>query len=147
MQTTPISVLGQQGAQNPTGHDAFSEVNLDEFLGLLLAEMQNQDPLEPMDNQEILQQISQIREIESNARLTETLEAVRLGQAMSTASSLIGRWIEALAADGTRVAGLVERVSVVDGKPKLHVEGREIDLENVAQILAEPGGSAESGAT
>lgn len=147
MQTSPLGVLGQQSAESATGHDAFADVNLDEFLGLLLAEMQNQDPLEPMDNQEILQQISQIREIESNSRLTDTLEALRLGQAMSTASSLIGRWIDALADDGTRLSGQVERVSVVDGKPKLHVGAYEVDLENVSEILAEPDSSAESGAT
>jgi flagellar basal-body rod modification protein FlgD len=91
-----------------------------------------------MDNSQILEQVSQIREIESNARLTETLESVRLGQALSTASSLIGRYVQALTADGTRVEGRVERISVVDGKPVLHIDGHEVELENISEILAEP---------
>jgi flagellar basal-body rod modification protein FlgD len=137
MQTSNIGVIGQQGAQNPTGTDAFADVNLDDFLKLLITELQNQDPLNPMDNNEILQQVSQIREIESNSRLTDTLEAVLLGQALSTASSLIGRYVEALTDDGTRVTGRVERISVVEGEPVLHVDGHEVNLENVSEILAE----------
>ena len=137
MQTSNVGVIGQQGVQNPTGTDAFADVNLDDFLKLLITELQNQDPLNPMDNNEILQQVSQIREIESNSRLTETLEAVLLGQSLSTASSLIGRYVEALTDDGTRVTGRVERISVVEGKPVLHVDGHEVDLENVSEILAE----------
>lgn len=136
MQTTGIGVSGQQGVQDASERSTLGDVNLDDFLKLLLAELQNQDPLKPMDNNEILEQVGQIREIESNSRLSDTLEAVRLGQAMSTASSLIGRYIEALTNDGTRIAGRVERVSVVDGKPVLHVDGHEVELENVEEIHA-----------
>jgi flagellar basal-body rod modification protein FlgD len=140
MQTPSVGVLGQQRTENQTVHNAFADVDLDEFLKLLITELRNQDPLNPMDNSEILQQVSQIREIESNSQLTQTLEAVLLGQAMSTASSLIGQYVEALTNDGNRVAGRVERISIVDGEPVLHVDGHEVSLENVDQILAEPAG-------
>jgi flagellar basal-body rod modification protein FlgD len=145
MQTTGVGVLGQQGAQNPTGHDAFQEVNLDDFLKLLLTELQNQDPLDPMDNSQILEQMSQIREIESNTRLTDTLEAVLLGQALSTASSLIGRYVEALTNDGERIAGRVERVAIVDGKPAVRIDGHDVQLENISEILAEEPENSEEG--
>jgi flagellar basal-body rod modification protein FlgD len=145
MQTANVGVLGQQGAQNPTGYDAFQEVNLDDFLRLLLTELQNQDPLEPMDNSQILEQMSQIREIESNTRLTETLEAVLLGQALSTASSLIGRYVEAMTNDGERIAGRVERVSIVDGKPAVRIDGHDVQLENISEILAEEPEDPEEG--
>ncbi len=116
------------------------DVDMDMFLELLIAELENQDPMNPLDNAEILQQVSQIREVESNTQLTKTLEAVLLGQNMATAAGMIGHWITALSDTGERVTGQVDRVSVVDGKPKLIVDNREIDLKNVAEILNGPSG-------
>lgn len=129
-------VSGQQGQQSETV-DRMREVDLDVFMKMLIAELQHQDPMNPMDNQQILQQISQIREIESNSRLTETLESVMLGQNVATASGLIGRMVEGLTDGGDRVSGRVDRVSVTDGKPMLHIGEQSIGLSNVSEITAE----------
>ncbi|MFH1265418.1 MAG: flagellar hook capping FlgD N-terminal domain-containing protein [Planctomycetota bacterium] len=136
-------IMGTQGQQNPTGANAIADVDLDDFLKLFIAELQNQDPLNPMGNNEMLQQLSQIREIESNDRLTETLESVLLGQSLTTASSLIGRSIVAMAEDGATVTGRVDRVSIVDGMPKLNVDGQVLDLKNVSEILDESTGAQD----
>ena len=129
-------VQGQRGPQAPN-HDAFQDLNLDTFIQLLVAELQNQDPMSPMSNTEILQQISQIRAIESNTRLTTTLESVLLGQNVSTASSLLGRTISGLTdgENGEMVTGKVEKVTVADGVAKLSVGGQTISLKNVEAIL------------
>jgi len=138
METASIAAPAQRPAEDQRVRDAFNDVNMEDFLKLLITELRHQDPLDPMNNSEILQQVGQIREIESNVRLSETLQAVRLGQALATASSLIGRYVEALTAEGERIVGRVERVSIVDGKPVLHIDGQEVQLENIAEILAEP---------
>lgn len=130
-------VVGKQGQQTTTGYDAFNEMNLDAFIKLLITELQNQDPLQPMDNAQILQQISQIREIESNRRLTETLETVRVGQVLSTASSMVGRNIMGLSDAGEVVAGVVEWVSMDTSGAKLHVGDHLVSLSNVSTILPE----------
>jgi flagellar basal-body rod modification protein FlgD len=139
MATQPVTfsgVQGQLGAQAPN-HDAFQDLNLDSFIQLLVAELQNQDPMSPMSNTEILQQISQIRAIESNTRLTTTLESVLLGQNVSTASSLLGRTISGLTdgASAEKVTGKVDSVTVANGAAKLHVGDKTISLKNVAEIL------------
>ena len=130
-------IMGTQGQQNPTGASAMQDVDLDDFLKLLIAELQNQDPLNPMGNNEMLQQLSQIREIESNDRLTQTLESVLLGQSLTTASGMIGRSITAMTKNGATVTGRVDRVSIVDGMPKLNVDGQVVDLKSVSEILDE----------
>jgi len=135
--TSAVGVTGQQGQENTTDYDAFQNVDLNDFLKLLIAELQNQDPLNPMDNNEILQQVSQIREIESNQRLTDTLEAVLLGQNMTTASNMMGETIVALTDDSQVVTGRVDRVTIEEGEPKLHVGDYTVDLQNVSQILSE----------
>jgi len=137
MQTASLNAIqGQQGPQAPN-HDAFQDLNLDTFLKLLITELQSQDPMKPMENSEILQQVSQIRAIESNMRLTSTLQSVALGQNMATASSLLGRTISGLDDQSNRVQGKVERVSVADGVARLHVGDQTVPLKNVAEILPE----------
>lgn len=136
MQTSSVSVLGTQGQQNPTGKNAFNDVRMEEFLKLLIAELQNQDPLNPMSNQEMLQQINSIREIESNTRLTESLQALQLGQNMATASTMLGRVITGLSDNQTTVTGWVQRVAMVDQEPKLYVNGEPVSLKNVSEFKA-----------
>ena len=141
MDTTPVGAVGTQSQQYTTENDVVSEINSDAFLKLLITELQNQDPLEPMSNQEILEQLGQIREIESNLQLTETLESLSLGQNIAAANSVIGRLVAGLTDDGERIAGRVDGVSLVDGKPRLYVGEHIIDLENVSDILDESAGA------
>ncbi|MGQ9575381.1 MAG: flagellar hook assembly protein FlgD [Thermoguttaceae bacterium] len=131
-------ISGLRGPQAPN-HDAFKDLNLDTFIQLLVAELQNQDPLSPMSNTEILQQVSQIRAIESNARLTSTLEAVLLGQNVATASSLLGRTVTGLSDESGKVTGKVDRVTIADGVTKLHVGDNTLSLKNVSEILPASG--------
>lgn len=134
--TPSLGPVGTQGQQNPTGYDAFQNVDMQDFIKLLVAQLSSQDPLDPMDNSEILQQVSQMREIASNDLLSETLESIKLGQNVATAASMIGRTIAALTDDGQQVAGKVDRVSVELGVPKLHVGEHVIDMRNLAAITS-----------
>jgi flagellar basal-body rod modification protein FlgD len=113
------------------------ETNLDDFLKLMIAELQNQDPLNPMENSEMLEQLGQMRSIGATDKLTKTLDAVLVGQNVTTASSLIGKQISALSDEGNNVDGVVERVTVAaadDGGVRLHVGGEAIALSNVREI-------------
>ena len=134
MATSGVGGVGQT-AQSGNENNALRELDMDQFLGLMIAELQNQDPLNPMENSQILQQISQIREIGATGELTGTLEAVLRGQNLSNASNMIDKQINALTDDGETVSGKVERVSISNNVVKVHVDGQEIALENVREIL------------
>lgn len=118
------------------------DVEAEKFLELLLAELQNQDPLNPMDNAQMLQQISQIREISATNQLSDTLGAVLLGQNVSTASSLIGKKINALTDDSKNVEGIVDRVSIEKDEEddsqriiRVHIGDQRIDMKNIRDIV------------
>lgn len=102
------------GARN-----SLNTLDMDTFLDLMIAELKNQDPLNPLENDELLAQISQIREVGATDRLTETLESVLLGQNIASATNLIGADVIALTDKGERVSGTVRRVSIDGGQPKL----------------------------
>jgi flagellar basal-body rod modification protein FlgD len=101
---------------------AVNDLDLDTFLKLMITELQNQDPLNPLDNKDMLAQISQLREVGATDKLTQTLESVLLGQNIASATNLIGADIAALSDDGENVDGVVTRVSIQDGLPRLHID-------------------------
>ena len=116
--------------------NAINEVDLDDFLKLMISELQNQDPLNPLENDQLLAQISQIREVGATEKLTSTLDAVLLGQNITSATSLIGAEIEAISDDNQRVNGLVNRITITNGQPKLHLdEGSKVAISEEAGNL------------
>ena len=132
-----IPGLGEFASQVPQQSEQFESLrglDMNDFLQLMIAELQNQDPLDPLDNAQILQQISQIREVGATERLTDTLDAVLLGQNVSSATNLIGKEIRGLTDDSLPIEGIVERVTIANGAPTLHVGGQTVSLNNVAEI-------------
>ncbi len=128
-------------AQNqPFGsRSALNTLDMDTFLNLMLAELKNQDPLNPLDNAELLAQISQIREVGATDRLTETLESVLLGQNIASATNLIGADVVALTDKGERVSGNVRRVSIDGGQPKLDLAVGPVAVKGPAEGKVEEG--------
>jgi flagellar basal-body rod modification protein FlgD len=117
------------------------DLDIDEFLKLMIAELTNQDPLNPMDNAQLVEQIGQIRNISATTKLSDTLDSVLTGQSLTTASSLIGKQVTALNEQNENVAGVVDRVSVeVDENDnskrtfRVHIGEDRVDLRNVREI-------------
>lgn len=136
-----IQALNTTSSQSQTTGNSLNSLNTDDFLKLMISELQNQDPLEPMDNAQLAEQLGQIRNIGATDHLTETLDAVLIGQNLATASNLIGKQINALNESGENLTGVVDRVSVdPDGSGaarniRVHIGEQSIQLENVREIL------------
>jgi flagellar basal-body rod modification protein FlgD len=120
---------------------SLEDLNVDEFLKLMITELTNQDPLNPMDNAQLVEQIGQIRNLSATTKLTDTLDSVVTGQSLTTASSLIGKEVNALNDLNENVSGKVDRVSIEvdpDNPAKrtfrVHIGGNRIDLKNVREI-------------
>lgn len=121
---TPISStnFASKSQQQASAADAINDLDLSTFLQLMILELQNQDPLNPLENKDMLAQISQIREVGATDKLTQTLESVLLGQNIASSTNLIGAEVEGLSDDNQRVTGVVTRVAIADSQPKLHIE-------------------------
>jgi flagellar basal-body rod modification protein FlgD len=133
MATNPISGTGGSQAA-PQRNQNLGELDMEDFLGLMISELQNQDPLDPMDNSQMLQQISQIREIGATSQLTETLASVLRGQNLTSASSLMDKDVKALTDDGRVVSGRVTRVSLDAENVRLHIGAESVALNNISEI-------------
>lgn len=121
-------------------NSGFNELDIDSFLQLLVSELQNQDPLDPVDNSETIAQIGQLREIGATDQLTNTLTNLNSSQELVTASSLIGSVVDGLDDDGNSVTGPVDRITVdTDSENdtrsiKVHVGERTINLRNIREV-------------
>jgi flagellar basal-body rod modification protein FlgD len=135
------SGIGGSG-ERVRGND-LRDIDLDQFLGLLITELQNQDPLNPMDNAQMLAQISTIREIGSTNQLIETLGDFAAGQELTMASNLIGKSVTGLDTLAQEIEGTVDRVSVQTDstnpsfrKVSVHVGSSIVDMKNIRQIVS-----------
>jgi flagellar basal-body rod modification protein FlgD len=121
----------------PKAANSFSDMGSGEFLKLLITQLTSQDPMQPMGNEELLRQISSIREIELSTTLTESLRSLTGQQNVTAASSMIGQYVTgAPGANGQVSSGLVVGVRFADGgRPVLLLSnGVEMPLEKVSLI-------------
>ena len=107
-----------------------------DFLTIMIAEIANQDPFEPLDNREFLGQLTQMQTLEATTALTEGLESIVLGQRISSAGALIGRAVRGVSAEGFPVEGIVDRVAIVGGEVRLGVGSFALPLENITEVTA-----------
>jgi flagellar basal-body rod modification protein FlgD len=103
---------------------------------MLVAELQNQDPTQPVTNADLMQEVGQIQSIQATEQLTTTLQSVLLGQNVATAGNLIGRSVSGTDASGNAVSGTVSSVSISNGSATLNVGNSTMPLSNVTQITS-----------
>ena len=137
MSTSPVggtSNSNQTSTQSSTSTNSFQSLTAQDFLNMMVAELQNQDPTNPTDSSQILQEVSQIDAIQSNTQLTTTLQGVQLGQSIATASALIGMTVAGTDASGNAVSGTVSSASINNGAAQLQIGSSSIPLSNVTQV-------------
>ncbi len=109
----------------------FAEADTDtaskeEFLTLLVTQLQNQDPLDPMKNEDFVAQLAQFNSLEQMINLNESMESQLVLQTLSSASNLLGKEVSAISSvdseEGyTAVTGTVESVWLEEGAVVLRV--------------------------
>jgi flagellar basal-body rod modification protein FlgD len=132
MSTTPIgSSTSTGGTTNP-----YSSLKTEDFVNMMVTQLQNQDPMDPVKNQDLLAQMSQIGQLQSATQLQDTLKSMMFQSQLSSAGSLIGKNVIGTAVDGkTLISGTVNSVQVSNGNVNLELDnGLEMPLANVASI-------------
>ncbi len=130
---TPIA--GTDLGMEVTASRERSELSRDQFLQLLVTEMTTQNPLDPIDNAQFLEQLVGLQSLEQTSALTDALKTFQRFQQVSSASGLIGRMVKAFDKEGQDVEGIVTSI-VIDNKEVLLKIGETFaPIENVKEIL------------
>ena len=138
-----VSELAGSSSTTATGTgQTITDMDGMDFLNLLITELSNQDPFEPMNNKEILEQLSAIRNLEANMTLSENIQSMVANQELASAAVLIGRVISGVDTDGQLIEGAVERIVLDASGIRVQVGDHEIALGNITTVGAEEVGSA-----
>ena len=141
---TGDGAVGALGAASGVGSrernsGGFGDVTSGEFMEIILSELSNQDPLAPNDSQALLEQISTIRSIESDTKLTDQLETLVDQNGFSQAAGLIGTTVSGRDERGGFAFGEVSSVlQRREGVSLVLNTGQRVPLGSISEILATP---------
>lgn len=116
------------------GRQTSNQLGKDDFLKLLITQMQNQDPTEPMENTEFIAQMAQFSSLEQMTNMSTSFEKVANYISESSATSTLGKTVELNIGD-TTVKGIVEG-TIRGEKPEVIVNGMRYDINKIAAIYA-----------
>ena len=112
-----------------------SVVDSDTFLTLLVAEMQNQDPLEPTSNTEWVSQYATFTQVQQISEMADSMDLVR-------ANNLIGKEVvmkvtSSSTGETSYKRGVVDYVVVEEGKPLLVIDEAKYSLSDLDTVASE----------
>jgi flagellar basal-body rod modification protein FlgD len=111
------------------------ELGKDDFLKLFVAQLSHQDPMNPMNDQDMMGQMASFSQLEQITNMATANTQIANSLTSSSAVSLIGRTVTYADADDLTHTGTVEKVTVTDGKPSLTVAGvGGVDPATITQV-------------
>lgn len=130
---TTVNPLASAGT-SPAASSAAKPQTLDytAFLQLLIAQMKNQDPTEPMDTAQYMGQLASFSQVEQSMAANAKLDSLLTSSSLQIADAAIGRVVTS--ADGS-VSGTVTSVRIASDAPMATLaDGRELALTSGVRI-------------
>jgi flagellar basal-body rod modification protein FlgD len=136
--TTSTAIMGK-------GVDS---MGMEDFFNLLMAQMTNQDIMNPQDNTQMVAQMAQFSSLQAMNGVLEATTALSEYQQLAYATNYVGKNVTIAEMDEndkiTEVTGTVEKVIFYDGKPMVVVNGTAYELHKVMQVNATDASSPTS---
>jgi len=115
-----------------------SNIQMD-YMKLLIVQLQNQNPLEPLDNNEMASQLAQFSQLQQLESMNESFAKVLATTELTYANSLIGKEVSFMLENETGTtditSGVVEQVyNNIGGEIFLIVGNYTLGLENVISV-------------
>jgi len=135
MSTSAINSLSNAANTTSTTNNGLSAMTSDQFIKVMMAELSQQDPLQPSDTGKLMDQVSSLRNIQSQIDLQASLKSLTLQQQISSAGNLIGKMIAGRDENNQTITGQVTSVLVQNGKAVLQLDsGKSLTVDRVTQI-------------
>jgi flagellar basal-body rod modification protein FlgD len=128
-----ISSVTNQAVTDTTVKKNGGDLGKDEFLKILAAQLQFQDPMEGGDNSAYVAQLAQFSSLEQMENLNSSLNELKGNQNLLYGTLLIGKLVN-LAFEDQMVSGVVDKVKLVDSMLKIIVGGQEYDAGSIVSL-------------
>jgi flagellar basal-body rod modification protein FlgD len=112
--TTVSPVSNNNAGQATSQTPAAANLDYNAFLKLLIAQLKNQDPTQPMDSTQFVSQLATFSQVQEAVSTNAKLDSLLTAQSLTVADSFIGRTVAS--ADG-ETSGVVTSVKITDDGP------------------------------
>jgi len=133
--TTTSSSSNSSSSSGPTG---FAALTANDFMTMLITELQNQDPTQPISNTELLQQLSQMQALQSNVELNTTLKQFASNQQMTSGAAFLGKIVTGNDSSQNPVTGIADSVFMQNGTLMIGVGASAIAINNLTGVALNP---------
>lgn len=117
-----VDIIGGVSSAEQSSAAVQTSLGQEEFLKILLAQLQYQDPLKPLDNQQFLAQLAQFSSLAQTSQLNDRVDTLLTIQAATQSIGLIGKTVEVQSLTGdVPSVGTVTSLAFSDGQPNLTV--------------------------
>ncbi|RMG16457.1 MAG: flagellar hook capping protein [Planctomycetota bacterium] len=119
-----------------SGNEAMQEtLDREAFLQLLVTQLKNQSPLDPVKNEDFIAQLAQFSQLENSEAMGRNLRDLVGLQQLSQGAALVGKEVDYLdPASGDERSGRVSGVEVVSGEARLVVDGSTLSLQDLRGV-------------
>jgi flagellar basal-body rod modification protein FlgD len=118
-----------------SGRRVRNTLGKDDFLRLLVVQLENQDPTSPLDDREFIAQMAQFSALEQMTEMNRTLSNIVTNAKINLSYSLLGRQVEVLdRATGAIQSGMVSEVSFGTGVPTVSFDGLTYSVDDVTKV-------------
>jgi flagellar basal-body rod modification protein FlgD len=143
----PSTAKSANGSSS-SGGNSLQSLNSSDFIQFLITELQNQDPMNPTSSDAMLQQLSEIGQLQSSTNLDTDLTGMVQQNQVSAASSMLGKQVQGTDQNSNAVQGIVSAVNVTTNGVNLSLtNGSTVSLANVTSITSAPVTTSGSGST
>jgi flagellar basal-body rod modification protein FlgD len=138
MQVNSVLSSYQVAANNTANSNtASNELDSSQFMQILMAQLTHQNPMEPMNNAEMMSQFSQLNSLQELRGINASMETVSATNQTTYLASLIGKTVKAQRADGKIIEGVVDGVITEADNPQIRIGTDTADLVDILEIGGE----------
>jgi flagellar basal-body rod modification protein FlgD len=138
MQVSAITNQTAAETANTANRVASKQLGQADFLKLLTVQLQQQDPMKPMDDTQSIAQMAQFSSLQQMSSLNDNVTAMRLDSQLAAAGSLLGREVTLRADNGSEIHGVVDSVEQTASGPKLSVGGQSYFYDSLLRVAQAP---------
>jgi flagellar basal-body rod modification protein FlgD len=106
-----------------------------DFLQLLVMQLKNQDPLNPIDDQNFISQMAQLSSLEATNQVSDRVGQMVTNQQQLGAVALVGRDVEYTDSTGSTVQGKVSSLRLGGASPMLRINDQDVPLDQIQAVL------------
>lgn len=138
MQITSTTSLGAAATADTSNRVVQKQLGQDDFLKLLTVQLQQQDPMKPMDDTQSIAQMAQFSSLQQMSDLNKSFAAMRLDSQMASASTLLGRQATVQDAGGAQTSGIIDSVEQSESGPLLSINGKTYSYDMLVRVAPAP---------